>query len=361
VTESCGPDLTGLAPSRILAVQLRRIGDVLLTTPAVELLKRRFPEAELHVLTEKTCAPVLENNPHVDQLWVLDRAEHKDLRKALAFYLAIRRTGFDLVVDFQQLPRCRYAVLASRAATRLSFPPRRGLRWLYTHWAQPLEGYAAMAKASILRPLGIHWNFDPPRVYLTDEERRRARDVLAGLGVQSGDELVTLDPSHRRHTRRWPAERFAETARLVLDARPRAKFLLLAGPGEQDLAREVQQLSGRPERMLLPEDILSLREMAGVIEAAALHLGNCSAPKHFAAAVDTPSVSVLGATSWAWTCPPAPGAPRLHENVAKNLPCQPCNRDECQYGERPPCLDELGARPVADRVVERLNDPAPGS
>ena len=50
---------------KILVCQLRQIGDVILTTPALELLRRRFPAAEIHVLTEKKCLPVLEHNPHI--------------------------------------------------------------------------------------------------------------------------------------------------------------------------------------------------------------------------------------------------------------------------------------------------------
>ncbi len=66
-------DLTDFKPKRILACQLRQIGDVLLATPSLQLLKERYPEAELHLLTEKKCAPVLENNPHVDHVWEIDK------------------------------------------------------------------------------------------------------------------------------------------------------------------------------------------------------------------------------------------------------------------------------------------------
>ena len=66
---------------KILVCQLRQIGDVILTTPAVELLRRRFPLAEIHVFTEKKCLPVLENNPNVTRVWPL--AEVEDAMEAL--------------------------------------------------------------------------------------------------------------------------------------------------------------------------------------------------------------------------------------------------------------------------------------
>ena len=92
---------------KILVCQLRQIGDVILTTPAVELLRRRFPLAEIHVFTEKKCLPVLENNPNVTRVWPLDKKALPNLWAELRYYREIAGQGFDLVIDFQQLPRCR--------------------------------------------------------------------------------------------------------------------------------------------------------------------------------------------------------------------------------------------------------------
>ena len=66
-------DLATFSPKRILVCQLRQIGDVVLATPSIELLKRRYPDAEIHLLTEKKCAPLLEHNPHLSKVWALDK------------------------------------------------------------------------------------------------------------------------------------------------------------------------------------------------------------------------------------------------------------------------------------------------
>ncbi|MFR0875149.1 MAG: glycosyltransferase family 9 protein [Bilophila wadsworthia] len=113
------------------------------------------------------------------------------------------RTG-DLVVDFQQLPRCRWVVAFSGAPVRLSYTPPWYTRLLYTHSSDMLDGYSAMSKASVLRPLGIEWNGERPRVYLTDEEHAFARTLLAQAGLRPEQRLITLDPMHRQPTRRRP-------------------------------------------------------------------------------------------------------------------------------------------------------------
>lgn len=68
-------DLATFSPKRILVCQLRQIGDVVLATPSIELLKRRYPDAEIHLLTEKKCAPLLEHNPHLGKVWALDKKD----------------------------------------------------------------------------------------------------------------------------------------------------------------------------------------------------------------------------------------------------------------------------------------------
>jgi len=58
---------------KILICQLRQIGDVLLATPSVELLKKRFPDAEIHFFTENKALPVLQNNPYICKIWAIDK------------------------------------------------------------------------------------------------------------------------------------------------------------------------------------------------------------------------------------------------------------------------------------------------
>ena len=131
-------DLATFSPQRILVCQLRQIGDVVLATPSIELLKRRYPDAEIHLLTEKKCAPLLEHNPHLGKVWELDKKLLSSLPQEIAWYWHVARTGYDLVVDFQQLPRCRWVVAFSGAPVRLSYTPPWYTRLLYTHSADML-------------------------------------------------------------------------------------------------------------------------------------------------------------------------------------------------------------------------------
>ena len=335
---------------KILVCQLRQIGDVILTTPALELLQRRFPQAQIHVLTEKKCLPVLEHNPHVARVWPIDKKALPTLWAELRYYWQIAGQKFDLVIDFQQLPRCRWVVAFSRAPYRLSYPPAWYKRPLYNLRHQPAKAYAAQQKANLLEPLGIVWQGEAPKIFITEEERGAASALLAQSGLAPHERLVTVDPTHIRATRCWPAQHFAKLLDLMAADRPQLRFLLLYGPGEQEVIAGVADKMTRRDKLLDIGRMLSLREMFAVQQQACLHVGNCSAPRHSAVAVGTPTVTMHGATSTNWTFP----APQ-HRYVWLGLPCQPCNKHDCPIGIK--CLCAL----TPETVFNALRDLLPAS
>ena len=112
-------DLSTLNPGRILVCQQRQIGDVLLSTPVFELLKKRFPEAELHLFTEKKCEPLLRHNPFIDKFHLIDRKD--GFFRQLAFYRNVASCGFDVVTPdgafylFVRSPEPSAAAFSERA------------------------------------------------------------------------------------------------------------------------------------------------------------------------------------------------------------------------------------------------------
>ncbi|MFP4515297.1 MAG: glycosyltransferase family 9 protein [Desulfovibrionales bacterium] len=331
---------------KILVCQQRQIGDVVLAIPVIDLLAQRFPDAAIHFFTEKKCAPILENHPALDRIWTLDKSA--TFSGQLGLYAALGRQRFDLVVDLQQLPRCRFVTLFSLSPLRLSYTPRWYNRLLYNLHADPEPGYAAQSKASILAPLGITWNGELPRIHLREQEQDRAVSYMLKLGVGPEDMFITVDPTHKRVTRRWPPHHFSTLLRMASDRWPQAKFLVLFGPGEAQEVRGIVQASGST-RCLLPDRVLSLRESAALMQKARLHLGTCSAPRHIAAAVGTPTLTIMGSTTPdSWTCPSGP-----HDVAVFDLECRPCNRDQCDTLR---CLEHLEPEKVLEKMGKMLID-----
>lgn len=341
--------LSTFEPKKILVCQLRQIGDVVISTAMVELLAARYPGAEIQFLTEAKCAPILENNPHITTVWTV---KNGGMLHDLKTYVAIRRQRFDLVIDFQQLPRSRRAALLSGAPVRLTYATKWYKRPGYSHFSTMHKGgYAGKFKAQMLAPLDIDWNMQPPRMYISPSEKSWASGYLRSQGLNNADTLVTVDPTHWSDTRRWPAHHFAELIRSALKTRPELRFYLLHGPGERDQVEEVVRISGRADRCTLPPQTLpNLRETAAVIHRAALQVGNCSAPRHMAVALGIPTLTIIGSNGTsAWTFPDK----SRHCFVRNKIPCSKCNENHCPRGTLE-CLEKLSPETVLERFFSLL-------
>jgi ADP-heptose:LPS heptosyltransferase len=355
------------APRQLLVCQQRQLGDVLLVTPALQCLRERFPSAAIHVLTERKCLPMLANNPHVDRVWALDKAALPTLLHELRWYAGIAGQGYDLVINFQpDLPRLRWITGLSRAPVRLAPSPPWYVRPLYTHTVPMPRIYAAAAKAAVLKPLGAGHSPGRPRLYLTRAERDEAHALLLSLGLRPGHSLITLDPTHRQQTRRWPLAHYARLLALLVEQGTAReldpRFLVLWGPGEENDIRELRERAaghGCAQRLLLPEGMLDLRLSAACMERAALHIGNCSAPRHMAVAVGTPSCIAQGSTGPEWICPPE-GGRADHVGMFAGLDCQPCEKNRCPRMAKTdgyaPCMTALEPERMA-AALELLRRP----
>jgi len=313
-------------PHRILLTQLRRIGDVLMTTPAVAAVRAAHPEAHIAYLTEPPSDQVFAHSPHVDEVIRLPR--RATLAERLALLARLRRARYDVVVDFFGNPR-------SALLTRLTGAPRRigpdfaGRRWAYTERIDPgaAGAYAAAHKAALVAPLGARPASLLPRVFPGPDDAAYAARQLAALGVAPGDFLVALSPVSRQPYKVWPAERFAAVADALVE-RHGARVLFVWGPGEAHFVEAVRRRMTRPA---LPDyPVPTLLQLAALLARARLYVGNDNGPRHFAVAVGTPTVAVFGRPQPAnWT---PPGEPR-HRAVAHDPGCKSrCTYPACDLG-----------------------------
>jgi heptosyltransferase-2/heptosyltransferase-3 len=337
---------------RVLVCQLRQIGDVLLATPAAELLSRHYPQAEIHMFTEKKCLPVLENNPHIHAFHVLDKDALSTPLHEYLFYLKAASLSYDIVADFQQLPRCRAMTALSRAPVRLSFTPPWYLRPVYNYSTNPRPAYAAAYKADILAPLGITSHGERPRIYLTEAERAAASECLTTLGLRDKG-FISVAASHAHAPRRWPARCYAALLDMLADALPDVDFLLTYGPGEEDYVQDLRARCRHRERVAVPAGGISLRLAATCMERALLQIGNCSAPRHIAVALGVPSLTVIGAGGLGWTFP-SPEHVHIHAGQFTSVPCAFCRKNTCENGLI--CLEKLTPDLVFPAVMKHLRE-----
>lgn len=321
------------APHKILVIQLRRLGDVILTTPALEALKKRYSGAKLDFLVEAPGAEAVAGHPSIDEILVYDA---KGPLGALGEALRIRQRRYDWVIDFLANPRTALLTALSGAAVKAG-PAHVRRRWAYNHhMVQPAKAcYAGLEKVQWLSTLGVLLDDAPPlpRLFLAKRPERV-------------ENVVGLVPPSRKETRRWPAESYAKLGRLLRDKHS-CRLKVFWGPGEKALADEVVRGIGAGAEAI-PET-RNIAELARELASCRLVVSNCAGPKHVAVALGVPTVTIHGSSDpVSWT-PAHPDhlAVRLDE-----LECIGCRSNDCRFNLE--CMRQLPAERVLPAVESLL-------
>jgi heptosyltransferase III len=394
--------LPSLPPrSRILFVRLRSIGDIILLTPALAMLKAWRPDLVLSVLVNGGFRQLLAGNPDVDEILVLDsprlvvgvRSNRKldgRRRAAVLFRLVmqIRRRRFALCLNLHGGPTSAWLTAFSSARWKAGF---HHFRWprLY-HYLVPdarrILGqetvHTAELQAAALCWLGLPPATIPPAKMIVNSGCREVWHAnRPKLGLPAGQDYAVIHPTALYATKQWPPEKFAEIGAL-LERETKLAVLYACGPGEFTVLDAVEGAAGHRLRRL--QDV-SLDLYAAALSEARLFIGNDSGPAHMASALGRPVVVIFGSSSsriWGpWPQPGSRGAtpagvlsaiqssvpsPASHLNATTPLrparvvqnfyECNPCPGDRCYRFERPECILSISVAQVWDAVRAVLSE-----
>lgn len=327
-----------LAAERILVIQFRQIGDVLLSTPVLRALRSAYPQSHIAFLVEPSPARVLQDNPLLDE--VIIRPRHATWRQQWQLLRYIRRQRFDLVIDLIGNPRSAVLTRLSGSRHRLAFTrfPRSLLYTMLVAHHHPVPEYTVAKRLRLLEPLGIRATDVTPLLPYTQREQDTVAAFLRAHTITPRDFLVCIDPTHHVPTRQWPGAHFSALVDL-LSARLGARVLLLWGPGEEAQVQAIAT-AARSHPVLIPA--WDLQTLAALLAQADFFIGCNSAPLHVAVSQGTPTLSIMGSTYSVNWIPPEP----RHRAVLAGLPCQPCEKNVCGPPLNIACLRTLTVETV---------------
>jgi len=337
----------GPPPEKIRRIVVRManwIGDAVMNIGLLAALRDTFPQAHIVAVARRGPAIVLEHQPHLDEVHVLDDRSHAGRR---AFQQWLAREKFD--ASFIIPNSWRAALPFWRAGIPVRVGTTRNLRSvLFTHpipfLPEDLHQHEVLTTRLLISP----WR-DPeslPRPVLTlgitAEERAWADEYVTRI---AGDgPLACLNPGAAfGGAKRWPPERYAAVGEAILNDIGMSVFVQ-AGPGEEDMAREVCNATDAPLHNASGE--LTLRHLMAVLERCSMLVTNDSGPMHIAAALGTPTVAIFGSTDPVNTAPWASRAIVVQHRV----PCSPCHLRNCPIDHR--CMTGVSVEDVLAKVRE---------
>ena len=337
----------------ILIRQPNWVGDNIFTLPAVQELRRRWPEASLTVLTKPGIVPFWKLVPEVDRVIAFPfRGGLHDLRKKFLLARKLGRMRFDLAVIF---PRSfESALWAFLAGIRQRWGYREeGRGFLLTRRAVCPQGYRQTHRIDYYFRLldGGKGGQPAPAAFISLPEKlgAEAQAILKKAFPGRGDHpLIGLHPrASHGPAKCWPVEHYGALAER-LGRELGARILIFGTAIEAELNGRVAEAGGASVLDLTGKT--SLAELAALMAACDVVVGNDTGPIHLAAATGTSVVALFGSSD------PAATAPR-GKRVAviyRNLPCSPCLRQVCPRDTR--CLTEITPGEVFSQVKRFLTE-----
>ena len=330
----------------ILIIPYMWIGDFVRGHTVVRVLRERWPNRPVDLLTTSLCAPLVDYMPGVRQgiVWDLPRGRLAVIRQfALAKLLRERNYGTALV-----LPRTWKSAIAPALAgipERVGFVGefRFGLinRWRWGEKALPrfIDKNASLAQPAGA-PLPPEWPV--PQLQVAPEEIALWRQAQ---GLPAGGAAVALAPGSVGASKRWTY--YPEAGRLLADRG--LDVWVVGGPGEKALAEQIVAAGGPRVRDLTGTD---LRNGVLAMAAAGVAISNDSGLMHIAAALGTPTMGIFGPTSpYLWA--PLNGLAATVVQDKSTLSCQPCQSTICRMNDHR-CMRDISASDVvaiAQRVL----------
>ena len=331
------------------------------TTPAIHALRRRFPGAHLTYVVEPAAAPVVLDNPHLDEVIVAPRAKGwRGVRGDVMLGRRLRAARYDLAIDFHGGPRASLLTWLSGAPARLGYEIA-GRSWMYTRTVARPRQLRARHSVENQWDLLAALDIPPPDrsafpVEMTVDAAASASvaDRLARAGVQPDDPIVLLHVSAGNPFRRWPMEHFVSAAvSIVTD--DRCRIVVTSGPSDRGAAEQViagarAALPAARAARILSCGEFSLAELRALLDRSAVYIGGDSGPLHIAATTRTAIVGLYGPTLPARS---APWRDRTLPTVsvdAGDLPCRPCDQRVCTPGDYR-CLTSIRPERVADAAL----------
>lgn len=284
---------------KILIIQYKPFGDVLLNTAYLPALRARFPRARIDYLVQPPYTTLLKDNPNLDHLVIMERHKKGTLRYALSRFHLIRkiqRTKYDVIIDQARGPGASQITLFSGARYRIGWLKTKKLSWLKGYnWVynyrmkKDHEIYSARAKFQLLAPLGIKEEPHNTFYHILPESVEKMETWLAQTGL-STREFAVFSPVTPIKSRQWRLELFARTADIIHD-RFGHGIVLLWGPGEKD---RIEEMASMMRHIPFIATATTFNEAGALLRKAAVYLGNNGGIHHLAVAMGTPTLTVFG-------------------------------------------------------------------
>jgi predicted lipopolysaccharide heptosyltransferase III len=278
---------------RILLIQLKRIGDLILTVPSVAALRASFPDATIHLAISRSCRELTPAIPGVDRFLIANSwaSSHH--------WLPILANHYDYCVDFTRTDRSAFLAFVSRAKKKITYERTKvRSKWRPFFYDEFVDSsvrdkHTIDHHLALLAPLGIADATGDLHLELPEKAKRKAEEILSNSRIESP--FIIFHPGSARVEKFWDAKRWAG---IINYWRERSGHCVLTS-GDSSLEQtHIAEIKAQLHEPIVDlSGKIDLLTLTALIARASLLVGVDSAPTHLAAAMRTPQIVLYGPTN----------------------------------------------------------------
>jgi ADP-heptose:LPS heptosyltransferase len=330
-----------IKPVKFLIIRFSSIGDIVLTTPVIRCLKQQYPNAEIHFIVKKKFKSVVEHNPYIDRLHLLDNNLDELVK-------TFRAEQFDYIIDLHKTLRSYLLRFKLRKPT-LSFRKLSVEKFIMNRLhvdLLPHDIHIVERNLKSVESLDVKNDGKPVDYFISNNEVVPATQLP--VTHQAGYVAFVIGGQH--FTKRLPTEKIISICKKM-----DIPIVLLGGPEDADAAKEIEESCG--ENIFNACGKFSLNQSVSLLKNARSVIAHDTGLMHISGAFNKPIVSVWGGTSAShfgvW--------PYLNDqNViaeVPNLPCHPCSNfglAECPQ-KHFKCMKDQNETFIAETALNMYN------
>ncbi|RXG16833.1 glycosyltransferase family 9 protein [Leeuwenhoekiella aestuarii] len=285
---------------KILVIQQKMIGDVLISTLLCENLRQAYPNAQIDYMVYESTSDILNGHSSFDNL-VLFKPEHRKSKLALLNLIkSIRRSNYDIVIDAYAKLESQLATLFSGATKKISYQKSKS-DLIYTHSVLRKKksssnlGLIIEHRLALLKPLGITDNLiTHPKVYVTEDEKNFAEKLFKKHKLKEHLPNVMISAIGSELAKTYPAKYMAQVVEQIVQTH-KVNILFNYLPKQKDIALRIYNSCSTETQKYIYFDLLgnSLREFIAIMNECDLIIGNDGGAINIAKALKKPAFTIF--------------------------------------------------------------------
>ncbi|MFX0137374.1 MAG: lipopolysaccharide heptosyltransferase II [Candidatus Hodarchaeota archaeon] len=339
------------------------IGDIILFTPTLKIIKETFPHAQIALMTnmQSSYINIFQGSGLIDEIIYFSRKSN--ILKKIRFIKKMRDKHFDLLIngfwtdDIYLALICVLCNIPCRAGYCSNDKWHGSYDFIYNIKVEMGENEHEIDRG--LRLAYALGAFEPsiekkPAIFLEEKDELFAKEFFIENRLEKNDLIIGIQPGTATHQKwkRWALEKYSELSSRLIKSH-KAKIVIFGSRDELTLAENLKGMT----KYEVVDSIgkTTIKEAAALIKRCNLFICNDSGLMHISAAVDTPVIAIYGPTDYRRTAPFGD----IHTIIRKNISCSPCFKpsksevaENCPYDYK--CLDSVSVDEVFDVVSKKI-------